>query len=33
VRLRTGEDLKSMPLDRFLEIAGEIVKSKSLELK
>ncbi|HEX9075881.1 MAG TPA: His/Gly/Thr/Pro-type tRNA ligase C-terminal domain-containing protein, partial [Anaerolineae bacterium] len=33
VRLRTGEDLKSMPLDQFLGMVGKIVETKSLELK
>ncbi len=33
VRLRTGEDLKSMPLEQFLGMAANVVKAKSLELK
>jgi threonyl-tRNA synthetase len=33
VRLRTGEDLKSMPVDQFLGMAESIIKRKALELK
>jgi threonyl-tRNA synthetase len=33
VRLRSGEDLKAMPLDGFIGIARKIVESKSLALK
>ncbi len=33
VRLRTGEDLKAMPLDDFIALARRVVDSKSLELK
>jgi threonyl-tRNA synthetase len=33
VRLRTGEDLKAMPLEKFIEMARAKVDSKSLELK
>ncbi|MGB8645729.1 MAG: threonine--tRNA ligase [Anaerolineae bacterium] len=33
VRLRTGEDLKAMPLDQFITMAKGLVESKSLELK
>lgn len=33
VRLRTGEDLKSMPVDQFLALTEPIVKSRSMELK
>lgn len=33
VRLRSGEDLKAMPLARFIEMAKRIRDSKSLELK
>ncbi len=33
VRLRTGEDLGAMPLAGFIEYAGKIVETKSLELK
>ncbi len=33
VRLRSGEDLKAMPLDGFIEMARKIVDSKSLALK
>lgn len=33
VRLRTGEDLKAMPLDDFIAMAKRLVKSKSMELK
>ncbi|MCL4393376.1 MAG: threonine--tRNA ligase [Chloroflexi bacterium] len=33
VRLRTGEDLKAMPLDRFLEMAGRLIAAKALELR
>ncbi len=33
VRLRTGEDLKAMPLDQFVAIAERIIGEKSLELK
>ncbi len=33
VRLRTGEDLKAMPLDQFSAMAKKIVDDKSLELK
>ncbi|MCG2686143.1 His/Gly/Thr/Pro-type tRNA ligase C-terminal domain-containing protein, partial [Candidatus Parcubacteria bacterium] len=32
VRLRSGEDLKSMPLEKFIERISEIINSKSLEL-
>jgi threonyl-tRNA synthetase len=32
VRLRTGEDLKAMPLERFLEIARQALERRSLEL-
>jgi threonyl-tRNA synthetase len=33
VRLRSGEDLKAMPLAQFIEMAKRIVQSRSLELK
>ena len=33
VRLRTGEDLKAMPLDRFVAMARKLIDEKSLELK
>ncbi len=33
VRLRTGEDLKAMPLDQFISMAKGLVDSKSMELK
>ncbi len=33
VRLRTGEDLKAMPLEQFSEMARQLVQAKSLELK
>ncbi len=33
VRLRTGEDLKSMPLARFIEMVKHKVETKSLDLK
>ena len=33
VRLRSGEDLKAIPLAQFIEMAKRIVQSKSLELK
>ncbi|MDE3088498.1 MAG: threonine--tRNA ligase [Chloroflexota bacterium] len=33
VRLRTGEDLKAMPLDQFIEMAHKLVDAKSMELK
>ncbi|MBM3127590.1 MAG: threonine--tRNA ligase [Chloroflexi bacterium] len=33
VRLRTGEDLKAIPLDQFRAMAKKIVDEKSLELK
>ena len=33
VRLRTGEDLKSMPMEQFMGMAETIIKAKSLELK
>ena len=33
VRLRTGEDLKAMPLDQFIEMVKRVVDGKSLELK
>ncbi len=33
VRLRTGEDLKAMPLDDFIALAKKIVESKGMELK
>lgn len=33
VRLRTGEDLKAMPLDQFSALAKKIVDAKSSELK
>jgi threonyl-tRNA synthetase len=33
VRLRTGEDLKAIPLDQFSAMAKKIVDEKSLELK
>ncbi len=33
VRLRSGEDLKAMPLDQFLAMANRLVQTKSLELK
>ena len=33
VRLRTGEDLKAMPLDQFIALAKRVVDAKSLELK
>lgn len=33
VRLRTGEDLKAMPLDQFIEMAKRVIDTKSLELK
>jgi threonyl-tRNA synthetase len=33
VRLRTGEDLKAMPLDQFIAMIKRVVDAKSLELK
>jgi threonyl-tRNA synthetase len=33
VRLRSGEDLKAMPLAQFIEMAKRIVQTKSLALK
>jgi threonyl-tRNA synthetase len=33
VRLRSGEDLKTLSIDEFIALADRIVKSKSLELK
>ncbi len=33
VRLRSGEDLKAIPLDQFMEMAKRLVESKSLDLK
>lgn len=33
VRLRTGEDLKAMPLDQFIALARQIVETKALALK
>lgn len=33
VRLRTGEDLKAMPLDDFRAMAGRLVETRSRELK
>ncbi len=33
VRLRTGEDLKAMPLDQFIALARKIVETKALALK
>lgn len=33
VRLRSGEDLKAMPLAQFIEMAKRIVQTKSLDLK
>ncbi|HZQ07028.1 MAG TPA: His/Gly/Thr/Pro-type tRNA ligase C-terminal domain-containing protein, partial [Anaerolineae bacterium] len=33
VRLRSGEDLKAMPLDDFMTMAKRLVESKSMELK
>ena len=33
VRLRTGEDLKSMPVEEFIAVLNRLVSSKSLELK
>ncbi len=33
VRLRTGEDLKAIPLDQFIAMAQRIVQERSLELK
>ncbi|MCI0476494.1 MAG: His/Gly/Thr/Pro-type tRNA ligase C-terminal domain-containing protein, partial [Anaerolineales bacterium] len=33
VRLRSGEDLKAIPLDQFSAMAKKIVDEKSLELK
>jgi threonyl-tRNA synthetase len=33
VRLRSGEDLKTLGIDEFIAMASRIVKSKSLELK
>jgi threonyl-tRNA synthetase len=33
VRLRTGEDLKAMPLEQFIAMARRVVDAKSLELK
>jgi threonyl-tRNA synthetase len=33
VRLRSGEDLKAIPLAQFIDMAKRIVQSKSLELK
>ncbi len=33
VRLRTGEDLKAMPLDQFIAMARGLVEAKSVELK
>jgi len=33
VRLRTGEDLKAIPLEQFTALARKLVDEKSLELK
>ncbi|MBI5302468.1 MAG: threonine--tRNA ligase [Chloroflexi bacterium] len=33
VRLRSGEDLKAMPLEQFIALARRVVDTKSLELK
>lgn len=33
VRLRTGEDLKAMPLEQFSAMAKRLVESKGMELK
>jgi threonyl-tRNA synthetase len=33
VRLRTGEDLKSMPIDDFIDMVLPIVETKSLDLQ
>ena len=33
VRLRSGEDLKAMPLDQFIGMARKLVDAKSMELK
>jgi len=33
VRLRTGEDLKAMPLEKFISMARKLVDAKSMELK
>lgn len=33
VRLRTGEDLKAMPLEQFMAMAKKLVDDKSMELK
>ncbi len=33
VRLRTGEDLKAMPLEQFIAMARRLVNAKSMELK
>jgi threonyl-tRNA synthetase len=32
VRLRSGQDLGSMPIERFVELANGVVASRSLEL-
>lgn len=32
VRLRTGEDLKEMPIDKFTDLIAKIIESKSLSL-
>jgi len=33
VRLRSGEDLKAMPLEQFIAMAKPVIESRSLELK
>jgi threonyl-tRNA synthetase len=33
VRLRSGEDLKAIPVDDFIRMAQALVESKSMELK
>jgi threonyl-tRNA synthetase len=33
VRLRTGEDLKAMPLEQFIAMAQRVIESRALELK
>ncbi|MBI5032339.1 MAG: threonine--tRNA ligase [Chloroflexi bacterium] len=33
VRLRTGEDLKAIPIDQFIEMAKRLIQTRSLELK
>jgi len=33
VRLRSGEDLGAMPIDRFLHMAGDLVANRAVALK